>query len=86
MYGAYFTACDAIAPVFAIVLGNTPFYLNPVDMIYRGIKDPITGLCMTAIASGGMGPYILGDAFMQNVMTTFDIDNAQIGFVSRRFY
>ncbi|KAJ9143359.1 Aspartic-type endopeptidase-like protein [Pleurostoma richardsiae] len=85
-YGAYFTACDAVAPPFAVVLDGQPFYVNPVDMIYRGVQDPISGLCMTAVTSGGTGPFILGSAWLQNVVATFDVDNAEMTFVGRRFY
>lgn len=86
MFGGYFTTCDAVAPKVAILIEGIPFYLNPVDLIYRGIKDPLTGLCMTAFADGGDGPYILGDVFLQNVLATFDVDDASLAFTSRRFY
>ena len=48
--------------------------------------DPVTGWCMTAIANGGSGPYILGDAFMQNALVVFDIGQAKMHFMSRQFY
>lgn len=86
MYGAYFTACDAQAPPFAVILDGLSFYINPVDLIYQGMVDPVTGLCMTAIASGGAGPYILGDVFLQNVLAVFDVGNGQMRFISRQFY
>ncbi|KAL2262573.1 hypothetical protein VTK26DRAFT_903 [Humicola hyalothermophila] len=86
MYGAYFTSCDAIAPQVAVMLDGVKFYLNPVDLIYRTMVDPLTGLCMTAIASGGSGPYILGDAFMQNALTVFDVGQAKMRFIPRQHY
>lgn len=86
MYGAYFTACDAQAPSFAVILKGVRYYINPVDLIYREMVDPLTGLCMTGVASGGTGPYILGDVFMQNVLAVFDVGNAQMRFMSRPFY
>ncbi len=55
-------------------------------MIYRDFRDPITGLCMTAVGTGGSGPFILGDAFLQNVVVEFDIANAEIHFMSRPYY
>jgi hypothetical protein len=48
--------------------------------------DPITNLCMTAIASGGDGPYILGDVFMQNALVVFNVGAAQMQFIPREFY
>ncbi len=86
MYDAYFTACNAVAPLVAVVLDKTLFYLNPVDLIYRDMVDPLTGLCMTGIANGGSGPYILGDVFLQNVLATYDIGKAQMRFTGRQYY
>ncbi len=60
--------------------------MNPRDMIYRSFQDPITGLCMTSIGSAGVGPYILGDAFLQNCVVEFDIGNAEMRFMSRVYY
>ncbi|KAK4163044.1 aspartic peptidase domain-containing protein [Cladorrhinum sp. PSN259] len=88
MYGAFFTTCNAIAPPsLAVIIDGFKFWINPRDLIYRDIKDPMTGLCMTAIASGGIGgPYILGDVFMQNVLTIFDVGEAKMRFVPRSRY
>lgn len=41
---------------------------------------------MTTIASGGSGPYILGDVFLQNVLAVFDVDDAVMQFASRKNY
>jgi hypothetical protein len=86
MYGAYFTSCTATAPPMAVVFNGTPFFINPVDLIYRNMVDPMTGLCMTGIASGGTGPFVLGDVFLQNVMATYDIGRAEMRFVGREYY
>ncbi|KAK3396806.1 acid protease [Sordaria brevicollis] len=86
MYGAYFTACDAIAPRLAVLLNGVPFYFNPRDLINQDMVDPLTGLCMTAIADGGAGPYILGDVFMQNALTVFDVGRGRVRFLGREFY
>ncbi|KAK0706174.1 aspartic-type endopeptidase-like protein [Lasiosphaeria miniovina] len=86
MYGAYFTSCNAVPPTISVKLGGIDFWLNPVDLIYRNMVDPLTGLCMTAIASGGSGPYILGDAFMQNAVVVFDVGEAKMRFIPRPFY
>ncbi|KAK3320423.1 aspartic peptidase domain-containing protein [Cercophora scortea] len=86
MYGAYFTSCTAIVPQIAVVLNGIRFYLNPADLIYREMVDPLTGLCMTAIASGGSGPFILGDVFMQSALVVFDVGQAKMRFIPREFY
>ncbi|KAK3938865.1 aspartic-type endopeptidase [Diplogelasinospora grovesii] len=86
MYSAYFTSCNAIVPPIAVILNGFRFWLNPSDLIYRDMVDPITNLCMTAIASGGDGPYILGDVFMQNALVVFNVGAAQMQFIPREFY
>ncbi|KAK1773066.1 aspartic peptidase domain-containing protein [Copromyces sp. CBS 386.78] len=86
MYGAYFTSCDAIVPRVGVILAGHTFYMNPVDLINQDMVDPLTGLCMTAIADGGAGPYILGDVFMQNALTVFDVGRGKMRFLGREFY
>lgn len=82
-WGMYFAPCDAIPPSFAITIGGVEFWINPADMIYRDLVDPLTGYCAIAVASGGQGPYILGDAFLQNVVAVFDVGAAQMRFYAR---
>ena len=67
-------------------MGGIHFWLNPVDLIYHDMVDPETNLCMTAIAAGGSGPYILGDAFMQNALVIFDVGQAKMRFIPRPYY
>ncbi|KAJ2899781.1 aspartic-type endopeptidase-like protein [Zalerion maritima] len=86
MYGGYFTSCDAVPPRFAVEIGEEQFWVNPIDMIFRSFQDPITGLCQTAIASGGSGPYILGSTFLQNTVTVFDVGKQVMAFYSRPYY
>jgi hypothetical protein len=75
-----------MVPSFTVLLGGKRFPINPQDMLYRNVRDPLTGLCMTAINNGGAGPFILGDSFMQNVVSIFDVGNATMRFVSRPYY
>lgn len=82
-WGKYFAPCDAIAPRFAIVIGGVQLWINPADMIYQGLTDSLTGYCAIAIASGGEGPYVLGDAFLQNVVAVFDVGAAEMRFYPR---
>ncbi|KAK9436704.1 Peptidase A1 [Metarhizium brunneum] len=82
-WGSYFAPCDAVPPRFAVVISGIEFWLNPSDMIYRDLVDPMTGYCAVAITSGGSGPYILGDVFLQNVVAVFDIGGAQMRFYRR---
>jgi hypothetical protein len=83
---AYFTTCTAIVPYVSVLIGGKRFPINPRDMLLQDILDPSTGLCATAINNGGAGPFILGDVFMQNVVSIFDVGNATMRFVSRPYY
>ncbi|KAL1888462.1 hypothetical protein Cpir12675_006173 [Ceratocystis pirilliformis] len=82
-YGAYFAPCDASSPRIAIIINNVKLWLNPADLIYPDFKDSATGYCAIGITTGGEGPYILGDVFLQSVMTVFDIGAAQMRFYGK---
>lgn len=86
MFGGYFTSCDAVPPRVAVSIGGVELWLNPQDLLFRGAEDPVSGLCMTTIANGGSGPYILGDVFLRNVLAVFDVDDALLQFSSRETY
>lgn len=86
MFGSYFTSCDATPPRVAVVIDDKQFWLNPEDLMLSQLRNPLTGLCMTTISTGGSGPYILGDVFLQNVLAVFDVDDAVIQFASRKNY
>ncbi|PNP37949.1 hypothetical protein TGAMA5MH_10048 [Trichoderma gamsii] len=83
-WGTYFAPCDAIPPHFAIIISGVEFWINPADLIYHDLVDPLTGYCAIGIASGGPGPYILGDVFLQNVLAVFDVGAAEMRFYSRK--
>ncbi|KAH8677685.1 hypothetical protein BX600DRAFT_531543 [Xylariales sp. PMI_506] len=76
-YGAYLVKRDAIPPLFAVMIANSPFYMNPIDMINQDIINPLTGLYHSGISSGDNGPYIfLG----------FSIASRYIFFWPQKFY
>jgi len=60
--------------------------MHPKDLIYRTMVDDMTGYCAIGITSGGEGPYILGDVFLQNVVVMFDIADAKLTFYPRKNY
>lgn len=68
------------------MIDDQPFWLNPKDLMLRDFVNPLSGMCMTTIAAGGSGPYILGDVFLQNVLAVFDVDDAVMQFASRKDY
>jgi hypothetical protein len=82
-YGAYFAPCETVPPRVAVIIGGEKFYLSPQDLVYPTMVDELTGYCATGITTGGEGPYILGDVFLQNVLAVFDVGAAQMRFYSR---
>jgi hypothetical protein len=61
--GAYIVDCDATPPDFGVKIGNTTFWINPLDMIL----DDGTGTdtCITGIVDSDGTISILGDVFMK---------------------
>ncbi|KAI9155353.1 aspartic-type endopeptidase [Paramyrothecium foliicola] len=82
-WGAYFVKCNAIPPRLAVTISGKDFWINSAYMIYKNLIDPLTGYCAIAITSGGSGPYILGDVFLQNVVAVFDVGGAEMRFYAR---
>ncbi|KAK2037784.1 eukaryotic aspartyl protease [Colletotrichum somersetense] len=85
-YGGYFAPCDAIAPKIAVVIEGASFFINPVDLVYPGLVDPLTGYCQIGITTGGTGPYVLGTVFLHNVEAYFDVGAGQMRFYGRDTY
>ncbi|KAM0415675.1 hypothetical protein ACHAPT_013375 [Fusarium lateritium] len=83
-WGSYFVPCESIAPRFAVIISGVSFWINPADLIFKDLVDPVTGYCATAVTSGGSGPYRLGDVFLQNVLAVFDVGGAEMRFYGRR--
>ena len=84
--GAYFVQCNATPPAFGVTISGQTFNVNPVDLIFQEVVDPTTGFCLTGVQSGGQGPYILGDVFLQNVVAVFDVGAAEMRFAAHEFY
>lgn len=85
-YGSYFTDCNAIAPKFGVQIEETTFWVNPKDLLNKEVRDPQTGYCQTGISDGGEGPFILGAAFLTNVVVSMNIGTGRVEFWSHEFY
>lgn len=59
--------------------------IDRADMLLQASVDPATGLCAIGVMDGGgTGPYVLGDTFMNNVISVFDIGAAEMRFAVNR--
>lgn len=82
-FGNDVVACDAKAPEFGVVIGGKTFYVNAADMILEPALGD--GLCLTGIADGGEGPFILGDTFLTNVIAVFDVGASEMKFAAHEY-
>lgn len=78
--GLYTVACNATVPLFGVTISKKVFYINPLDLII----DTRQGFCVMGVQDNGGGLTIIGDTFMRNVLTVFDVGAAQIRFSARK--
>ncbi|KAJ7277450.1 acid protease [Mycena rebaudengoi] len=89
--GSYYVDCKAQAPPFTVVLGGKSFTIDGRDQIVPVGKDAKgQDLCVSGTQDGGAemdgSLFVLGDVFMKNVVTTFDIRRNTITFTQRKWY
>ncbi|KAG8692026.1 Type I transmembrane sorting receptor [Ceratobasidium sp. 395] len=78
----FYTYDCASPPSVAFNFGKDSFAMSP-DTLTIGTTDDSKKTCVGAIMATDGVPndaWIVGDAFMRNVYTVFDADNAQVGF------
>ena len=80
--GTAIAPCNASVPSMAIKIGGQAFNISVVDMLIQDQQRMATppGMCLVGVQDGGGGPFTLGDTFMNNVLTVFDIGNTQMHF------
>ncbi|KAL8371858.1 hypothetical protein RB595_001586 [Gaeumannomyces hyphopodioides] len=83
--GAWFVPCDATPPSLSVTLGGTVIKTHPSSMILPEVQDS-WGRCASGIGYTDGFPYILGDVFMQNLVTVFDLgEKKEIRYAERVF-
>lgn len=79
----YYVDCAATAPPFAVTIDGVKFRITAEDAILR-IGD---GECMSGIQDGGSpgdgNLFILGDAFLHNVVATFNVRGNEVTLHAR---
>ena len=82
--GGWFVPCDAKPPSLGIQIGGQVLWTDPSSMILPEIRDPGTGYCASGIGYTDSAPWILGDTFMQGLVSVFDIgEKMEMRFAKR---
>ncbi|CAG8582292.1 12188_t:CDS:1 [Ambispora leptoticha] len=71
----YTIPCDTKS-VVSFVFGGVSYDINPKDLVF---KDESSGICYSAIFDGG-DFWVVGDTFLKNVYTAFDLGKTAVGF------
>ncbi|KAJ4387873.1 hypothetical protein N0V93_008476 [Gnomoniopsis smithogilvyi] len=82
---ATFAPCNASVPKLGIQINGTVFYISEADMLMQDVVDPDTGYCLIGPQDGAPGPYILGDTFMNNVISIFDVGASEMRFIAHDY-
>ena len=74
--------CDAIPPIFGIGISSKIFYVNGLDMKVQVSETD----CISGIQPNFGGLTILGDVWMKNVISVFDVGAERMRFAARQYY
>ncbi|CAG8587062.1 41323_t:CDS:1 [Gigaspora margarita] len=82
--GVYIIPCDTTA-VVSLIFGGVEYKIPPRDLIFL----PISGTqCVSAILPVDLFPplpiWLVGQAFLKNVYSVFDVGNKQVGFAQNK--
>lgn len=82
---ASFAPCNASVPKLSVQINGTVFPISEADMLMQDVVDPGTGYCLIGPQDGTTGPYILGDTFMNNVISIFDVGASEMRFIAHDY-
>ena len=78
----YYTVPCASVPTVSFTYGGKAFPISPtffnLGPTYKGSKDCVGGI----VAADGFNFWVVGDVFLQNVYTQFDMGQNRVGFAT----
>ncbi|KAJ6521574.1 acid protease [Mycena vulgaris] len=87
----YIVDCKAKAPAFSVTIGGKAFTIDPRDQVIPGgTDDQGNVVCISGTTNiGQIGPgglSVLGDTFLHNIVTTFDVVQHTVTITQRVRY
>ncbi|EJT97992.1 acid protease, partial [Dacryopinax primogenitus] len=79
--GIYTMPCDNVPSNVKIIFAGQTVTIPP-DVFNFGPLSQGSTTCIGGVAAGKFGFWILGDVFMRNVYTQFDMENYQVGIAA----
>ncbi len=83
----YWAPCTAKVPRFGVVVSNQTFFVSDEDLLQADARLDWNGdgimYCRLGVKDGYDGPFILGDVFMNNVVSVFDVGAGMMRFARR---
>jgi hypothetical protein len=90
-YGQYWADCGAKVPPFGVVIDGKTLYLAPADILRQNerMEQDYHGKSIEVCLVGLMdtlpdGPYSLGNMFLNNMVTVFDVGAGEMRFYPRK--
>lgn len=78
----HYVYCDAVAPSLSLIIKGASFPVNPLDLKRHASNN----LCISTITADLDGTYVLGDAFLRNVLLVLDFRSTAMYLASRPHY
>ncbi|KAJ7708902.1 acid protease [Mycena rosella] len=87
----YFVGCNATAPAFSVTIAGKKFPIDARDQVLEaGTDDDGNVVCISGTQNGGADTpdnvFILGDVFLHNVVSTFNIKTNEMTVTRRAKY
>ncbi|KAJ9131109.1 Acid protease [Pleurostoma richardsiae] len=79
----WFVECGASAPSVGVQIGGQVLWADPRSMLRPEIKHRNSGWCATGIEAVYGPPYVLGESFMQGLVSVFDVGSKEMRFAQR---